>query len=229
VTPPTLSHPPTRPTQPIAPEMPRIPGVKQAAPRAPFQLKPLLAVILPAVFLASVFALWLSHRRHMDLHPVPSEAAPFNASGSKAGPTAKTETEPNAIGTLYELAAPWSSKAFFFVDPRTGQGVPAMVIHLPGPPAEPSFWAFALTNPLSRCQLQYVTDLAALSRRFAYSASHPMVVSDCEGALYDPLKMATLPDGTWVRGEIVSGTGIRPPVAIQVEVHGRDIVADRME
>ncbi len=104
-----------------------------------------------------------------------------------------------------------------------------MIIHLPGPPAEPSFWAFALTNPLSRCQLQYVTDLGVLSHRFVYTAAHPMVVSDCEGVLYDPLKMATLPDGSWVRGDIISGGGIRPPLAIQVEVRGRDIVADRME
>ena len=47
--------------------------------------------------------------------------------------------------------------------------------------------------------MQYVTDLNALSQRFAYPAAHPLVVSDCDGILYDPLKMATLPDGSWVR------------------------------
>ena len=104
-----------------------------------------------------------------------------------------------------------------------------MAIHLPGSPAEPSFWAFALSNPLSRCQLQYVTDLSALSLRFAYPAAHPMVVSDCDGIVYDPLKMVTLPNGSWVRGEMVRGVGIRPPIAIQVEVRGRDVIAKRME
>jgi len=104
-----------------------------------------------------------------------------------------------------------------------------MAIHLPGPPDEPSFWAFALSNPFSRCQLQYVTDLSALSLRFAYSAAHPMVVSECDGIVYDPLKMAILPNGSWVRGEMVRGVGIRPPIAIQVEVRGRDVIAKRME
>jgi hypothetical protein len=56
-----------------------------------------------------------------------------------------------------------------------------------------------------------------------------MVVSDCEGTIYDPLKMATLPDGSWVRGDIVRGSGIRPPIAIQVQVRGREVVAARME
>ncbi len=56
-----------------------------------------------------------------------------------------------------------------------------------------------------------------------------MVVSDCDGVLYDPLKMGTLSDGTWVRGEIVRGGGIRPPVAIQVEVRGRNLIAKRIE
>ena len=164
----------------------------------------------------------------MDLKAAPGEVVSLDAPAPKL--SARTsEPEQNTIGTLYELAAPWSSKAFRFVDPKTQQSVPAMVIHLPGPPAEPSFWAFALTNPLSRCQLQYVTDLSVLSQRFAYSAQHPMVVSDCDAVLYDPLKMATLPDGSWVRGDIVRGGGIRPPISIQTELHGRDVIAKRME
>jgi hypothetical protein len=208
--------------------MPRVPGVEHTPPRAPLQLKPLLKVILAALLCASGFALWLSYRHHADPNAAAGGAASFDAA-SNGSSTKKADTEPNTIGTLYELAAPWSSKKFLFVDPRTHQSIPAMIIHLPGPPAEPSFWAFALTNPLSRCQLQYVTDLGVLSHRFVYTAAHPMVVSDCEGVLYDPLKMATLPDGSWVRGDIASGGGIRPPLAIQVEVRGRDIVADRME
>jgi hypothetical protein len=230
MTPRTVSQPPAPPAQrKTAPEMPSIPGVKHARPRAHIQLKPLLTVILAALVCASGFALWLSYRHHADLNAAAGGASPFDRSTSNTSSNKKADTEPNTIGTLYELAAPWSSKKFLFVDPRTHQGVPAMVIHLPGPPAEPSFWAFALTNPLSRCQLQYVTDLSTLSHRFVYSATHPMVISDCEGILYDPLKMATLPDGSWVRGDIVNGAGIRPPIAIQVEVRGRDIVADRME
>jgi hypothetical protein len=229
VTPRTVSHTPAPPSQrKITPEMPRIPGISAAVPRARLQLKPLLSVILAALLCASGFALWLSYRKHAGLKGAPGEPVSFDGSVPNA-PTRPTEPEQNTIGTLYELATPWSSKGFRFVDPKTQQSVPAMIIHLPWPPAEPSFWAFALTNPLSRCQLQYVTDLSVVSRRFAYSAQHPMVVSDCDGVLYDPLKMATLPDGSWVRGDIVRGGGIRPPISIQVELHGRDVIAKRME
>lgn len=229
MTPRTLRQRPTSSAESkMTPEMPRIPGVLQTPPRAPLQLKPLIAVILAALLCASGFALWLSHRRHANLDASAPSGAPISAV-SDAPSATKADTEPSTIGTLYELAQPWSSKTFLFIDPKTQQGVPAMVIHLPGPPAEPSFWAFALSNPLSHCQLQYVTDLSALSLRFAYPAAHPMVVSDCDGILYDPLKMATLPNGSWVRGELVRGVGIRPPIAIQVEVRGRDVIAKRME
>ena len=230
MTPRTLHQPPSPPAQrKMTPEMPRIPGVVQAPPRAPLQLKPLIAVILAALLCASGFALWLSHRRHANLNASASSDAPLSYVSSEASSITKSDTEPNTVGTLYELAQPWSSKAFLFIDPKTQTGVPAMVIHLPGPPAEPSFWGFALSNPLSRCQLQYVTDLSALSLRFAIPAAHPMVVSDCDGIVYDPLKMTTLPNGSWVRGEIVRGVGIRPPIAIQVEVRGRDVIAKQME
>ena len=212
-----------------APEMPQIPGVYDDVPETTgFQPKPLIAVILATLLCASAFTLWLLHRRNTGPKASASTAT-LKAPTSSGSSTAKTESDPNAIATLYDLAAPWSSKAFYFTDPKTHQTVPAMIIHLPSPPAEPSFWAFSLTNPYSRCQLQFETDLGALSQRFTYSAVHPMVVSDCDGILYDPLKMATLPDGSWVRGDIVRGGGIRPPISIQVEVHGRDIVAERME
>jgi hypothetical protein len=209
--------------------MPRIPGVNDAPTPTGFQPKPHLAAALAALLCASGFALWLLHRRNADPTSAPAEAATSSAPTSSASSTKTTDTEPNAIATLYELAKPWSSKTFHFLDPKTQQSVQAMIIHLPGSATNPSFWAFALTNPLSRCQLQYVTDLRVLSQRYAYSAEHPMVVSDCDGILYDPLKMATLPDGSWVRGDIVRGGGIRPPISIQVEVRGRDLVAKRME
>lgn len=227
MTPRPLQQSPPPPAK-IAPEIPRIPGVNQA--RARLQLKPLITVILAALLCATVFGFWLSHRRHADLKASASaDAATSDASNSKASSTGKTATEPNAIATLDELANPWSSKKFNFVDPKSRNSVAAIIVHLPASGSGESFWAFSLNTPFSRCQLQYVTDLNALSQRFAYPAGHPMVVSDCDGILYDPLKMATLSDGSWVRGDIVSGGGIRPPIAIQVEVHGRVLVAERME
>jgi hypothetical protein len=209
--------------------MPRIPGVGDAPSRARFQIKPLLTVVLAALLCAILFGLWLSHRRHAALNAsAPAEAATSGSSASNASLT-KTDTDPNAIATLDELAKPWSSKRFNFIDPKSRNSIAGIVIHLPASGSGESFWAFSLNTPFSRCPLQYVTDLSALSQRFAYPAAHPLVVSDCDGILYDPLKMATLGDGSWVRGDIVSGGGIRPPINIQVEVVGQNLVAKRME
>jgi hypothetical protein len=56
-----------------------------------------------------------------------------------------------------------------------------------------------------------------------------MVVSPCDGTVYDPLKVSALPGNTFVRGEIVQGSGLRPPISINVKVRGRTILADRIE
>lgn len=238
MTPPTQQAPPApaaaRPK--IAPEMPRIPGVSEApkpsqAPKAPrSNPKPLMAVALIGLVCAAILAVWI-WRQHQGQPQaaVPVQPAPQPAVQSPPPVDKSANIDPDAIGTLEELAKPWAYKKFGFLDPKTHETVPAMVIHIPSTGGRELFWAFSMNTPFSQCQLQYVTDLAALSQRYAYPASHPMLVSDCDGTLYDPLKMATLPDGSWVRGEIVRGGGIRPPIEIQVHPRGRVLVADRIE
>ena len=214
----------------IAPEMPRIPGVSDA-PKAPqLDAKLLIGVALIAAVCAAGFAVWFWHRHHTK----PGTARPAQATAELAmhnlpAVNQSANTDPGAIATVDELAKSWAYKRFSFVDPQTHEIIPAMVIHFPSSSTLESFWAFSTKTPFSQCELQYITDVAALSQRYAYPATHPMLVSDCDGTLYDPLKMATLPDGSWVRGEIVRGGGIRPPIAIEVQVHGRVLVADRIE
>lgn len=229
MTPPTVRQA-VRPSAPqnVAPVMPRIPGVNDKPGTSQVQWKPLIAVIVAALVCAGAFALWLSHRRQTDQRAsTPAGVAPIEVSIPDPSSAMRTDTNPNAIARLEELAKPWSSKKFNFVDPQSHDSVAAIAIHLPG--SGESFWAFSLNPPFSRCQLQFVTDLTALSQRFAFPATHPMVVSDCDGTIYDPLKMATLPDGSWVRGDIVRGSGIRPPLAIQVQVRGGELIASRIE
>jgi hypothetical protein len=225
--PPTVQQPrsPSAPKKPT-PVMPRIPGVNDKPAGAQVHVKPLIVVIAGAVLCAAVFAVWLSYRRRADQELSASATAP-EVLISDSTSTTKTEMDPNVIAKVDELAKPWSSQKFDFVDPQSHDTAAAIAIRLPG--AGASFWAFSLNAPFSRCQLQYVTDLSALSQRFAYPATHPMVVSECDGTIYDPLKMATLSDGSWARGDIVRGGGIRPPIAIQVQVHGNELVAARME
>ena len=233
-----MTPPPSQQTAPapppaqrkIAPEMPHIPGVNDGRKAPLFDPKPLIAGVLIVAVCATGLAAWRWHQHHRNL----SAAAPAQAAAEpeiyNPPPVNKSaNADPDAIGTLDELAKPWANKKFGFVDPKTHESVPAMVIHLPSSGGRELFWAFSMNTPFSQCELQYVTDLAALSQRYAYPAAHPMLVSDCDGTLYDPLKMATLPDGSWVRGEIVRGGGIRPPIAIQVHIRGRVLVADRIE
>ena len=56
-----------------------------------------------------------------------------------------------------------------------------------------------------------------------------MVVNPCNSTVYDPLKVGPLGDNTWARGEVVQGSGLRPPLSIDVVVRGHSIFADRME
>ena len=214
----------------LTPSMPRIPGVSEA-PKAPrFDAKPLMGMALILAVCAAVLSVWLWHQhRGKPETAVAAQATPEPAIQSPPPIDKSLDTDSDAIGTLDELAKPWANKRFGFVDPKTHESVPAMVIHIPSSGGRELFWAFSMNTPFSQCELQYVTDVAGLSQRYAYPVAHPMLVSDCDGTLYDPLKMATLPDGSWVRGEIVRGGGIRPPIAIQVHVRGRVLVADRIE
>jgi hypothetical protein len=56
-----------------------------------------------------------------------------------------------------------------------------------------------------------------------------MVVSPCDGTVYDPLKVGPLGGDTWARGEIVRGNSLRPPISIDVKLRGKSIVADGIE
>jgi hypothetical protein len=100
-----------------------------------------------------------------------------------------------------------------------------MAVRLPGG----ELWAFSLQGPFGRCDLEYVSDLEKLASQYRYNASHPMVVSPCDRAVYDPLKVGSLGGNTWARGEIVQGGGLRPPISIEVIVSGRSIIADNIE
>jgi hypothetical protein len=127
--------------------------------------------------------------------------------------------------TIEELSKPWAARKFTFIKPVTQESIPAMVVRLPSG----GLWAFSLQGPYGSCQLEFVTDLAVIAAKYKYNASHPMVVSPCDGTVYDPLKVGPLGGDTWARGEIVQGSSLRPPISIDVKVRGRSIVADSIE
>lgn len=231
-------------------EMPSIPGV-QAKPNAAAgaararahahdsSSRPapqrILIIALAALVAIGGGAWWHFRTSGRGAHPAPAAdvaenlpAAPVPAPA--AAPPAAMPIAPGPIATLNELSKPWSSRKFTFVNPDTHENVPAMVVRLPGAgDRSAAYWAFSLIEPFAKCNLDYLTDLGALSSRFHYSAAHPMVASACDGTLYDPLRMGMTPSGAWARGEVTQGSGIRPPTAIRVQVSGSSVVADRIE
>lgn len=154
-------------------------------------------------------------------------AAPDASAAARRGqPDDKLMIGPGPVATTAELQKPWSSKQFLFRGPFNADPVPAMVVRLPGG----ALWGFSLREPFGECQLEYVTDLNVLQASYGFHAEHPMVVNPCTRAVYDLMRYGGgAPDGGLVRGDIVQGSAVRPPMAIEMATKGRDIVAVRSE
>jgi hypothetical protein len=217
------------------PEMPRIPGVTGARLPSPAgsdaaSRQRLLQILgAAAVALAVVIAIfwWMKSASRKAADSPAAEASvpesPLPELPAFAVPPA--HTGPKSVATVEELSKPWTAKKFIFEKPVTNEDVAAMVVRLPGG----ALWAFALQEPYGKCDLEYVSDTGQLAAKYGYQASHPMVVNPCNSTVYDPLKVGPLGDNTWARGEVVQGSGLRPPLSIDIVVHGHSIVADRME
>jgi hypothetical protein len=72
--------------------------------------------------------------------------------------------------------------------------------------------------------------LAKLKSEYGFkSTNHPMVGNPCSRTVFDPLKMTNLPGGVWVRGAIVQGSDLRPPLGVEIKIQGKNILAVRAE
>lgn len=233
---------------PFKPQQPHIPGVPEtkAAPStspapapAPVRSKPhtraprqaadrphaLWAVfVLGGVLIVAIGVAWWSHASAMKrVAPVPMAAAP-SPTMSVAKPAEKLPGGPGLIATTDELARVWSAKRFIFRDSVTSDQVPAMVVHLP----TGAYWGFSMREPYGTCGLEFVTDLRRLETEYGYHASHPMVVDPCSKSVFDLMHYGSSPSGL-VRGEIAQGAAVRPPIAIQIEISGKQVRAVKME
>jgi hypothetical protein len=143
-----------------------------------------------------------------------------------AKPVESLPIAPGPVATTEEMAKTWSAKRFMFRDPMTHQNAPAMVVRLP----RGDYWGFSLLAPFGSCELEYVTDLGKLQNVYQLRAEHPMVVDPCNRTVYDLLRYgAGASDDSLVRGEMVQGPGIRPPIAIEIRTQGKEVLAVRME
>ncbi len=230
-------------TDPFKPVEPSIPGVapKPPASEAPASHPPsdnlprgnAATAVWIAVSVVGVFIiLGALALRSMSTSPKAKQPVAGTTSDASLGaaaapkPSQALPVGPGPIATAEELQKPWSARRFLFRDPITSEPVPATVVRLPGG----AYWAFSLREPFGTCELEYVTDLQKLGTDYGFRADHPMVVNPCDHTVYDLLRYgAGSSGGGLVRGEIVKGSGIRPPVAIEVRAEGKEILAVRME
>jgi hypothetical protein len=209
-----------------APEVPENPVEPQ--PKEPPPIKTLVAVAV-AVALITFAALVYWHKSSA---LKPAQASLDSTEAAPAGPAAAPKIAPSlpvgpgTIATTAELAKPWAAKRFIYRSLLSGRDEPAMVVRLPGG----GYWGFSLIEPFGRCELEFITDLNKLKTDYGYRADHPMVGDPCNHTVYDLLRYGGgASNDMLVRGVIVQGNGIRPPMAIEIRENGRDVVAVREE
>jgi len=228
---------PFKPQQPVIPGVaPRAEAAKPATPPEAQHIAPptqrasqaqtkLIAVAAAAAVLILLVGLIYWGRNK----PAPVSADTSATPTAPVAPPKAAPTEPvgpGAIGTVDEFSKPWSAKHFQYRSFVSSQLEPAMVVRLP----HGEYWGFSLVEPFGNCQLEFVTDLSKLNSEYGYRADHPMVGDPCNHTVYDLLRYgggASTED--LVRGVIVKGNGIRPPMAIEIKVQGNNIVAGRSE
>jgi hypothetical protein len=211
---------------------PQIPGVpvarKSGSSSSNIKSLPVavwLTIAIGAVLMLGASFFWWFSLASRRAEPASAEIAPPAASPVAAvAPVEKLPQGPGEIGSTADFPSPWSFKQFDMLNPVTKQHMPAAVVRLPGG----SYWGFSLIEPFGQCRLEYVTDIKRLATYYGFQASHPMVGDPCNRSVFDLTKYGPGIDGL-VRGEIVQGSGLRPPLAIEVRVEGSKIVAVRME
>lgn len=217
-------------------EMPQIPGVSGPGSRPSGAANPAVKLVIGLLALLLIVFLgarWALRPKHVEprVEQQPQIEVPSPAPDPSTLLPHATDAHPG-IADVAEMAKPWSSKQFFIRNGLTGENIPAMLIRLPtGSGSQSSgYWAFSLSAPYGNCQLEYITDLDKLKSEYGFRAPrHPMVGNPCSRTVFDPLKMSNLPGNVWVRGGIAQGSDLRPPLGIELEVKGKDILAVRSE
>jgi hypothetical protein len=221
---------------PFKPAQPLIPGVPKAGASASGsagglqelfrQPQILLGTLGVLAFLIGGSVWWWSRASAKSTSDSDSARANLSTAATPASaPPPTVPVGPGVIGTTDEVSKIWSSKRFDFTDPDTKLVFPAMVVHLP----RGGYWGFSLREPFGGCRLEYVTDLARLKNYYGVESDHPMVGDPCDASVFDLLKYGPTRDNVVVRGAIVHGTALRPPIAIEIKIDGNRIVAARRE
>jgi hypothetical protein len=229
---------------PFKPQPPAIPGVQPREVKAATEPPPatqiagpppqkssspakLIAIVGVSAFVIFIALLFWIRGSSSKPAPEAAEAAPPVVAPAPEPKAAPAElVGPGPIATTADLDKPWSSKRFLMRNSIGGRTESAMVVRLPGG----SYWGFSLVEPFGNCELEYVTDVGKLRTQYHFHAEHPMVADPCNNTVYDLLGYGGgAANDQLVRGVIVQGSGIRPPMAIEIKVEGKQVVAVREE
>ncbi len=234
---------------PFKPQAPQIPGVtdrpsggegaaKSSVPRVPLSAKIPPILLSPTFWILSIGAIvlvlavafgirWWNTARTTHEAQAAAQEGPVAPVVDLAAPAQANENlpfGPGAVATTAQLSKTWSSQRFTFRAPMTADNIPAVVVKLPNG----VYWGVSLREPFGNCQMEYVTDLDRLDSFYHYHSDHPMIADPCSHAVFDLLRYGPGPNGM-VRGEIVGGAGVRPPIAIEMSVKGKDVIAVKVE
>lgn len=226
---------------PFKPQQPAIPGIPAQAPKKetapppqtfespsrapkPPQNSYVWFAIAAGIAILGLRIAWWAHGSSAKSAPAPVTEVRVEPPPAPIKPVEKLPVGPGQIVRADELSKPWSSKKFLYRDPYSTEEIPAIVVRLPGG----SFWAISLREPYGNCNLEYVTDLETIREKYHFNAEHPMVVDPCGRIVYELARYGNGPNGL-VRGAVVKGTAVRPPIAIEVESSGNWIQAVRIE
>jgi len=227
---------------PFKPQQPTIPGVPAAtkaaaeaaqttgtvkiAGRPAIPMPPVwIMMALAGALLLGIGVAWWSHGSSpKDSAPEPDIAAVPAKPVPPTKPAEKLPIAPGVVATTDQLSNPWAAKRFIFHNQITSEQIQAMVVHLPSG----EYWGFSLREPYGTCELEYVTDLQKLRTDYNFRATHPMVTDPCNKSVFDLAKYGNSPGGL-VRGEIVQGVAVRPPIAIEIETNGKQVRAVHIE
>jgi hypothetical protein len=216
-------------------ESPKIPGVGELQ-RKPSGLDPkqLAGLVAAAILVAGLLVYWAASRKP-HVNPAAATPAELQIPTPTPSPAAPPPSETNAeqvIATVAEMGKAWSSKEFIYHDAFSVLTREAMLVRLPKGSATQSsgYWAFAMNAAYGSCKLEYITDVNRLRDEYGYrQGTHPMVGDPCSRSVIDPMKMSVMPGNVWVRGGVVQGVDVRPPLEIEIIVKGQKIIANRME
>lgn len=176
-----------------------------------------------AILVLVIVLVWWAHGVTRAAHVAPAATPPAPVVQTAPPQPVKTiPVAPGAIATTSEMKEPWSTKSFLYRNPD-GEVSPALLVRLPGN----DYWAFSLREPYGSCELEFAS-VQKLRSDYNLEAKHPMVGDPCTHTVYDLTRYGSGPNGL-ARGAVVAGIGLRPPLAIEVEVEGSEIVASRSE